>query len=73
MKMHWKKWLKIAMLHQLCIINWPIDVKAPSPLFDMKRLSAHALSNLVRIFIQLQKGAETDGQMLKIVRWSDGE
>jgi hypothetical protein len=71
--MHWKKWLKTAMLNQLRIKNWPNGVPAPGPNFNLKKLSAHALGVLVGGYIQNQENNDSSNIVPDIVRWTEGK
>jgi hypothetical protein len=71
-KMHWKKWLKTAMVHHLRIVNWPDEVTAPGPSFNLKKISTPALSLLVGGYLSNQKNNNEEYFVPEIERWTRG-
>jgi hypothetical protein len=71
-KMYWKKWLKIATINQLRLVNWPLEVKPPGPRFEIRRLSTTDLRHLVGNYIEYTVKGGTAPQVPMIKRWTGG-
>jgi hypothetical protein len=70
--MHWKKWLRTAMLNEIRLINWPVEVKPPGPKFDLKALSTVALRMLVTEYIEHKLNGGPLTLTPRLERWTAG-
>ena len=71
--MRWKKWLKTAMLNQLRITDWPAHVEPPGPTFNIKKIGASLIADVVRGYIDSKENGAVGVSIPKIVRWTAGE
>jgi hypothetical protein len=58
------------MTHHLRITDWPDTVPPPGPDFDLKKLSATALGELVDGHLENQKNKNYDKSYPRIERWT---
>jgi hypothetical protein len=56
----WKNLLTILLKHKLALHNWPRNITAPGPDFDIKRISPTDLAKLVRPYLKQQLGFSYD-------------
>jgi hypothetical protein len=71
--MYWKKWLKMAMINQLRIVDWPADVVPPGPRFEIRSLRTTDLRKLVGSYIEYKLNNGPDPQVPKLERWTEGQ
>jgi hypothetical protein len=71
-KMYWKKWLKIATINMLRLVNWLAEVKPPGPQFEIRTLSTIALRMLVGSYIEHKLNGGPAPLIPKIERWTEG-
>lgn len=71
--MPWKHFEDVAAKEELCIVNWPDNVMAPGPGFDLKKLTPAELQLLVGAYIDaVQSGSDVNGTTFHIKKWSQG-
>ena len=71
-KMHWKKWLKIAMDNQLRLVDWPADVMPPGLLFEIRKVSTTALRLLAGSYIEHTLNGGPEPIIPRIEKWTEG-
>ena len=73
--MAWKQWAKMVMKNEICLVDWPAQVKLLGLKFNAKALGTVALQFLVGDYIQyVQNGKKgTPPKIFHIERWTAGE
>jgi hypothetical protein len=68
----WKNWLPFAWRHQLKLI-WPNHIICPGPGFDLKKLSALELKQLVEDYMENVRDPGANKATPQVVAWTEGK